>query len=735
MITVNKANPTAAEERTSLVNASDGAGLHFDGSGNIDIASPPDLGTAFSFEFVLKADSYETSGSNGSFVVDFEGSSSRFYFGNVANYTSYNLGIGTTSGQHSFGVKVLDDLKVHHLVVTVDGTTATLYDNGNQVATATIGTHNIDGADDASIGSDYTNNSQWGFDGTIYRARFYNKALTSAEVQTAYERADVPFDDQWGQQQIISNANDRTFGGAVVNWTGQSGATIAVSSGELEIQFGTGASNFANLDNTGMELGRQYRVKLDIRSKAGDGDIPNVDIGHRPTDNRGGSNYFTVTATEAGATVTGIVTVTNATTSARDFMVMMYSQNDKTVYIDNVQIDRIGCVSDYQTQWANPSQSLTVQDASGAADGTCSASGVSQVQPIIQGNMRSLAVTTSQQAAGVPADGTIAADEFEIAEFKTSTNILESNVSGHTGARLRAAVSDVGTPTFSFHDDTDTGMYRVGSNSLGFTTGGTSRLNIDSSGNVKIGSTSAPDTQLSVECDTTGEAIGDGIRVHNAHGINGDIAPIYFGVHGGTRRAKAAIGLKRTGSYGVGELRFAVDSSSTDTDVNFADDTKLMIDSTGLATFSNGIAFSQTNTSATGATATGTTLSHFEEGTWTASLEFGGSTTGITYASNGNQGFYTRIGNMVYVSCLVVLSNKGSATGAATIAGLPFTVGNHLDATSVENSLTSGYNTVGLAHAFALGTEISMRDSSHANLTESDFTNVSSIRIAGWYTI
>ena len=33
-----------------LVNASDGQGLHFDGiAGNIDIASPPDLGTKASF--------------------------------------------------------------------------------------------------------------------------------------------------------------------------------------------------------------------------------------------------------------------------------------------------------------------------------------------------------------------------------------------------------------------------------------------------------------------------------------------------------------------------------------------------------------------------------------------------------------------------------------------------------------------------------------------------------------
>ena len=38
-----------------LINSSDGQGLHFDGAaGNVDIASPPDLGTKFSFEFVIK---------------------------------------------------------------------------------------------------------------------------------------------------------------------------------------------------------------------------------------------------------------------------------------------------------------------------------------------------------------------------------------------------------------------------------------------------------------------------------------------------------------------------------------------------------------------------------------------------------------------------------------------------------------------------------------------------------
>ncbi len=41
---------TEGEIVTQLVNSTDGQGLHFDGAaGNIDIDSPPDLGTKFCF--------------------------------------------------------------------------------------------------------------------------------------------------------------------------------------------------------------------------------------------------------------------------------------------------------------------------------------------------------------------------------------------------------------------------------------------------------------------------------------------------------------------------------------------------------------------------------------------------------------------------------------------------------------------------------------------------------------
>ncbi len=63
-------------------------------------------------------------------------------------------------------------------------------------------------------------------------------------------------------------------------------------------------------------------------------------------------------------------------------------------------------------------------------------------------------------------------------------------------------------------------------------------------------------------------------------------------------------------------------------------------------------------------------LNAYVAGSWTPTLAFGGSSTGITY---GRQvGTYIRIGNTVTVNVDVLISSKGSATGAATVTGLPY---------------------------------------------------------------
>ena len=66
-------------------------------------------------------------------------------------------------------------------------------------------------------------------------------------------------------------------------------------------------------------------------------------------------------------------------------------------------------------------------------------------------------------------------------------------------------------------------------------------------------------------------------------------------------------------------------------------------------------------------------LNWYEEGTWTPGIAFGGASVGVTYNTTFTGGQYTRIGNRVFVTGYLVIINKGSSTGDATITGLPFT--------------------------------------------------------------
>src|SRR5579859_5311212 len=57
---------------------------------------------------------------------------------------------------------------------------------------------------------------------------------------------------------------------------------------------------------------------------------------------------------------------------------------------------------------------------------------------------------------------------------------------------------------------------------------------------------------------------------------------------------------------------------------------------------------------------------------FTPVLNFGGGSTGITYSSQ--VGAYVKIGAMVFFNAEIVLTNKGSSTGIANLASLPFTI-------------------------------------------------------------
>jgi len=143
-----------------------------------------------------------------------------------------------------------------------------------------------------------------------------------------------------------------------------------------------------------------------------------------------------------------------------------------------------------------------------------------------------------------------------------------------------------------------------------------------------------------------------------------------------------------------------------------------------------------------GDTAAANALDDYEEGTWTANINFGsntGSSTGATYGeSTGN---YVKIGNLVHVQCRISLTNKGSSTGSANITGLPFSSnGGGVPIvpfacwyTAFAN-VTRGQVVIGRIDNNAPGIELRFLDgNSEALLSDTHIANNSNIALSGTY--
>ncbi|HEX5184239.1 MAG TPA: hypothetical protein VFW19_13965 [Allosphingosinicella sp.] len=146
-----------------------------------------------------------------------------------------------------------------------------------------------------------------------------------------------------------------------------------------------------------------------------------------------------------------------------------------------------------------------------------------------------------------------------------------------------------------------------------------------------------------------------------------------------------------------------------------------------------GIAFPATQV----ASADPNTLDDYEEGSWTPALAFGGASTGVTY--NTQAGRYTKVGRLVFIDVRILLTSKGSATGVASITGLPFiaaalpaatmTIAGTNFASTVTNPVCLGQpaaTTLGLVN-FAAG--------ALSNVTDASFNNNTLIVVGGAYSV
>lgn len=131
------------------------------------------------------------------------------------------------------------------------------------------------------------------------------------------------------------------------------------------------------------------------------------------------------------------------------------------------------------------------------------------------------------------------------------------------------------------------------------------------------------------------------------------------------------------------------------------------------------------------------TMSSYVQGTFQLGLAFGGATTGITYSAQN--GFYTRIGNCVFIYGQFGLTSKGSATGAMTFTGLPITAATASVEVSIEPqnvTYTGNYLTGTVTSGGTTGTiQIVTTATTTTQLTDTNFSNTSTIRVSGFYFV
>jgi hypothetical protein len=122
--------------------------------------------------------------------------------------------------------------------------------------------------------------------------------------------------------------------------------------------------------------------------------------------------------------------------------------------------------------------------------------------------------------------------------------------------------------------------------------------------------------------------------------------------------------------------------------------------------------------------------------TFTPTLSFGGSASGLTYAQQ--VGHARLIDDMAFVQFYVLLTNKGISTGGAVISGLPYTAVSgsfrygtlsiYMSGVSVAGHL-EGYIDPGTTN-FVLR---KVTSGGTASLTDADFTNGTDILVSGCY--
>jgi len=138
-----------------------------------------------------------------------------------------------------------------------------------------------------------------------------------------------------------------------------------------------------------------------------------------------------------------------------------------------------------------------------------------------------------------------------------------------------------------------------------------------------------------------------------------------------------------------------------------------------------------------GGTGSANNLDDYEEGTFTPN--FGGSTGNPTVTFTTNEGYYRKVGDLVFVQGRMTLSSASGGSGSLEIDGLPFTPVSdavlsvtRLQQLSIDIS-ASGPVGILVGPGFVYYT--SNTTGNHSALLASHLTNTTSINFSGCYAV
>jgi hypothetical protein len=182
---------------THLVNSTDGQGLDFANGALLQLtyAAGGVFGTAdFSIEFIIN----QSSANSNNKILYTSGGSNEFQITSDTGSSEIELTFDGTDYNFSYDMSADYGSPVHYVMTFDRSALATLYKDGNSVATVDISGSSSVNLDNTGTAAGYLGGvSNYGVTGVFYRWRTWKKLLSAAEVTACYENASVPITDQW----------------------------------------------------------------------------------------------------------------------------------------------------------------------------------------------------------------------------------------------------------------------------------------------------------------------------------------------------------------------------------------------------------------------------------------------------------------------------------------------------------------------------------------------------------